>query len=128
MGLMLAYSGTLVTITCFKCGVMFGVDQEFHKDLVKTRQTFSCPNGHEQHFMGESEADKLRKELERERTRRQLAENTSLAESHARERAEKKAAKAEKKLKRVGNGVCPCCNRSFTDLRRHMATKHPEHK
>jgi hypothetical protein len=22
--------------------------------------------------------------------------------------------------------VCPCCNRSFQNLRRHMATKHPE--
>jgi hypothetical protein len=28
---------------------------------------------------------------------------------------------------RIGNGVCPCCNRSFTNLRRHMTTKHPEY-
>ena len=27
--------------------------------------------------------------------------------------------------KRVGNGVCPCCTRSFTDLARHMESKHP---
>lgn len=26
---------------------------------------------------------------------------------------------------RVGNGVCPCCNRSFGNLHRHMQTKHP---
>jgi uncharacterized protein (UPF0212 family) len=28
---------------------------------------------------------------------------------------------------RVGHGVCPCCNRSFAQLRRHMAAKHPEY-
>ncbi|WP_165394478.1 helix-turn-helix domain-containing protein [Pseudoxanthomonas winnipegensis] len=27
---------------------------------------------------------------------------------------------------RVMNGVCPCCNRTFENLRRHMHDKHPE--
>jgi hypothetical protein len=36
--------------------------------------------------------------------------------------------KARNQLERVGNGVCPCCTRSFTNLRRHMATKHPGFK
>ena len=35
--------------------------------------------------------------------------------------------KIEKQLKRIHKGVCPCCNRSFTNLKRHMETKHPEH-
>lgn len=30
--------------------------------------------------------------------------------------------------KRVGNGVCPCCNRTFENLSRHMSCKHPEYK
>lgn len=29
---------------------------------------------------------------------------------------------------RVGNGVCPCCNRHFKNLQGHMKTKHPEFK
>lgn len=29
-------------------------------------------------------------------------------------------------IDRVGKGVCPCCKRSFTNLRRHMTTKHPD--
>jgi hypothetical protein len=29
--------------------------------------------------------------------------------------------------KRIKNGVCPCCTRSFTNLRRHLQTKHPEY-
>ena len=28
--------------------------------------------------------------------------------------------------KRASAGVCPCCNRSFQNLRRHMGNKHPE--
>ena len=31
----------------------------------------------------------------------------------------------KKFIERTGNGVCPCCKRSFTNLRRHMNTKHP---
>lgn len=24
-------------------------------------------------------------------------------------------------------GVCPCCNRSFTNVRRHMTSQHPDY-
>lgn len=27
---------------------------------------------------------------------------------------------------RVGKGVCPCCNRYFANVHRHMANQHPE--
>lgn len=27
---------------------------------------------------------------------------------------------------RVAKGVCPCCNRSFTNLAKHMAGQHPD--
>ncbi|HYC31767.1 MAG TPA: hypothetical protein VEB59_05720, partial [Gemmatimonadales bacterium] len=27
--------------------------------------------------------------------------------------------------RRVAGGVCPCCNRTFSDLARHMSGKHP---
>jgi hypothetical protein len=27
--------------------------------------------------------------------------------------------------KRAASGVCPCCRRSFKQLRRHMQNKHP---
>lgn len=28
---------------------------------------------------------------------------------------------------RAAAGVCPCCNRTFEQLGRHMTTKHPEY-
>lgn len=27
---------------------------------------------------------------------------------------------------RVANGVCPCCNRHFENLERHMKGQHPD--
>jgi hypothetical protein len=27
--------------------------------------------------------------------------------------------------KRIQSGVCPCCNRTFENLGRHMKSKHP---
>lgn len=28
--------------------------------------------------------------------------------------------------RRAANGVCPCCTRTFADLKRHMANQHPD--
>lgn len=29
--------------------------------------------------------------------------------------------------KRVANGACPCCNRHFSDLYRHIQSQHPDY-
>lgn len=29
---------------------------------------------------------------------------------------------------RAKAGVCPCCNRTFQNLARHMASQHPDHE
>jgi DNA repair exonuclease SbcCD ATPase subunit len=34
-------------------------------------------------------------------------------------------AQTTKARKRAAAALCPCCNRSFVQLRRHMETKHP---
>ena len=36
--------------------------------------------------------------------------------------------KEQKKMDRVKNGVCPCCNRHFANLERHIKGQHPEFK
>jgi len=41
-------------------------------------------------------------------------------------RNEMKANTELKRVKRrINGGVCTCCNRTFTNLARHMKTKHP---
>jgi phage/plasmid primase-like uncharacterized protein len=91
---------------------------------------FYCSYGHPLVFMeGESDLDKMRRE--RDRLAQQLAQRDDRIreEREARETAERRAAAARglvTKIKnRVGHGVCPCCNRTFSDLARHMAGKHP---
>ena len=94
--------------------------------------SFYCSYGHKQHFPeGETDAQKLRRE--RDRLTQRLAEKDDEIR-HQREQREatERQLSATKGVvtrirNRVGRGVCPCCNRSFENLHRHMATKHPDY-
>jgi hypothetical protein len=105
------------------CGIAFAVPQWWYEGKTKTHSWFYCPNGHQQHFAEETDEEKFRRE--RDIARQQLAR----AEQEVTE-AWNKVAKTEKETKRlkkrVAIGVCPCCNRSVSQMERHMKTKHPE--
>ena len=49
------------TETCCVCGVEFGISQAKREDLLRCKNTFYCPNGHGQHFVGETDREKLEK-------------------------------------------------------------------
>jgi DNA repair exonuclease SbcCD ATPase subunit len=91
---------------------------------------FYCPNGHAQHYTkGETETDKLRRERDRLKQEQAWYEqqlDAARSESDFRRR-QLSATKGQitKMKKRAANGICPCCNRSFTNLQRHMASQHP---
>lgn len=119
-----------VKIACCRCRMDFWVTDAFNATLRQTEQTFFCPAGHPQHFpLGESETDKLRRERDRLKQDQAWYEDRLRAEKASRELADRRAAAARgqvtKLKKRAAAGVCPCCNRTFTDLHRHMNTKHP---
>jgi hypothetical protein len=115
----------LVSIECADCGMVFGVTPTFRQWRVGDHKVFYCPNGHGNIYYAKTEAEKLKQELE-------LAKNRARGEERRREAAERSLAATKgvvtKMRKRIGNGTCPCCNRHFTDLHRHMETKHPEFK
>lgn len=115
------------TLECCNCGVLFAITQEYQIARRKDHRWFHCPNGHPQNYRGKSDADRV-KELEQEkRTLAQRVEYWQAEEAKERARAEK-AEKRERSLKkRVANGVCPCCHRTFQHLARHMANRHPEY-
>lgn len=132
---------SLITETCCNCGMLFAMTQEFQDEKRAARgtgdQLFYCPRGHGQHYTGKTEADKLREQLAEERRQRQRAEQNLAMHAddarEARERAEHERRRANgykghaaRITKRAKAGVCPCCNRHFTALERHMATKHPQ--
>lgn len=112
-------SGTLVVVSCW-CGIQFAIPRATHDWHCRSEQNVTyCPLGHAG-------------------VRRETAE-MKLAAAQARERhledqlraAENDAEATRRRLirerHRFANGVCPCCNRSFTNVARHMATKHPDY-
>jgi Zn-finger nucleic acid-binding protein len=124
-------NATLETLTCWAregCGVHFAVPLQFKQSCAQHGSTFYCPRGHALSF-GEGEVDKLKKQLEAETKRKEWAQTEA---RNARDRAEKAElshrlikGKAKALRERIKNGVCPCCKRHFTNLERHMDTKHP---
>lgn len=121
---------TIVTETCCSCGIAFGLPSDFRGVCLNNPQkSFYCPNGHSMSY-AENKEDRLRKEAEArlaqaedelKKKREQLADADTVKAI-----MQKQIDSAARKLKRVHNGVCTCCNRSFTNLRRHIETKHPE--
>lgn len=119
---------------CCSCGVAFAMTKAFKDQCLAKRgpngKVFYCPNGHRQWYTGESEADKMRRERDQFAQRVAEWQDEAAREQRRREEAERSAAafkgQATKLRKRAANGVCPCCTRSFANLHRHMATKHPD--
>jgi hypothetical protein len=113
-------------IECAQCGVAFGVSKDFQERRREDHEGFFCPAGHSNVYTGASEAQLLRRVLEQKENELRASKCETLNERNLREAAEVHAAKFQRKLKRVKKGVCPCCNRSFSNLARHMASKHSE--
>ena len=114
---------TLITNRCHKCGVIYGIDEDVYRDRVRLKTGFYCTNGHEG-MIGENEADRLRRERDR------LAQQKAQLEddlASANRKLSLAATKAKKLKRRIGGGSCPCCTRTFQNLRSHMKTKHPEY-
>ena len=124
----------LDTKKCPVCGIRYAVDSDVmaYKRSKKSDHEdagWYCPNGHHLVFT-ESTADRLQKQLDKERQRRErLQQNEAYLEERLESERRRSAAfkgQATKLRKRAKHGVCPCCNRSFANLARHMKTKHPD--
>lgn len=119
-------------ITCYKCKIEFGLPDDFHRVAQQSAESFTwyCPNGHPQVFASKpTETDILRRE------RDSLKQAIAYEQDRVRE-AERRAELADRRVsaargqitkikKRAMAGICPCCGRHFTNLERHMGTKHP---
>lgn len=117
-------------ILCCSCGVPFAMTSDMERRRREDNKPFYCPNGHPQSY-SENEMAKLKKENERlQREKQWEVEQKKLAwEAHERARRSASAIKGAltRTRKRVGHGVCPKCTRTFQNLQRHMACKHPKY-
>lgn len=120
---------TLTKTECGKCGIVFAMPESLRLECKKTGQGWYCPNGHGRAYT-ESEAQRLQKQLDRERRSREAYESSSNEYQRQRDAARRSAAAQRgqntKLRKRAAAGVCPCCSRHFEKLQSHMETKHPE--
>lgn len=116
---------------CSECGSIIVLSERKYSDAKEKGVRFYCENGHHQVFVT-NENQKLRQQLEmKERQIKGITESRDWYERRL--KTEQKTSAAFKgqitKIKnRVGNGVCPCCNRTFQNLQRHMTCKHPDYK
>ena len=101
-------------LQCSECGVVYFYSERWCVERGQDKRSWGCPNGHSQVFC-EGEIDRLRRERD------------LLKQDAARLEEEKAAAERETQRlrRRIGRGVCPCCNRTFTNIARHIKTKHP---
>lgn len=130
------FSGSAaVEIRCW-CSIAIAIPKTLHEYYVRENAAkpgsvaLHCPLGHSFIPGKHTEIDRLRDELARARHREeQAAAARDVAWLTVRLRDRQIAARKGQltRLKnRVGNGVCPCCNRYFANLHRHMDKQHPE--
>jgi hypothetical protein len=113
----ISYTGELTVVTCW-CGIHLAIPSTLYDVAHRDGTSVYCPLGH-----AFSWSDTTKKELERARYRLQATQELLAQEerSHAATRGH-----LTRQRKRVAAGVCPCCHRTFQQLARHMAAKHPE--
>lgn len=115
--------------TCCSCGVPFAMEQSYWQERKNKGGRFFCPNGHGQVYRetaimrAEAAAKRAQELLEQERRR---TEQLRLDVAHMDKRRQAEMASKTRIKNRVARGVCFCCNRTFENLARHMATKHPK--
>lgn len=109
-----------VTEDCGTCGVVFALEYG-HKEALRSNpgRRFYCPNGHSMWYVGKSDEQKLR-EAEASLQAKDDQLRAAIREGDAARRETLRI------RQRIANGVCPCCTRSFANLRNHMARKHPD--
>lgn len=124
---------TLVTEECCRCGMVFAMTKDFEQRCRDNPYVgkFYCPAGHRQWYTGETEEAKLEKKLSaaQEEVNREQWKTLEAQESRDRARKQRNALKGHLKRtkQRIAVGVCPCCNRTFVNLGKHMHGQHPRY-
>lgn len=121
--------GTLVVDRCW-CGIQHAIPESLYNeqnnqhDNGEQQVDIFCPLGHSYVLRGKSKVTQLSAQLVQEKASHDQTK-AALRNTEARRRAQKGV---NTRLKdHISKGVCPCCKRSFVNLRRHMEQKHPNY-
>lgn len=120
----MTHTTTLITTSCW-CGIALAIPRSLYNEANDSGKSIYCPIGHTFVFGGT-----FKEQLEQERQARQRAERRAQANRDLLAAEERSHAATRGHLtrhrKRAEAGVCPCCNRTFQQLARHMKNKHPD--
>ncbi len=50
---------TFWSVECFRCGTPFALSKDFYENRIADKRSWYCPNGHQQHFIGKTDKEKL---------------------------------------------------------------------
>lgn len=124
---------TLHAVTCATCHMLYAIPDSLYRSAVRypgeteNGWKLCCPLGHEWWFTGVDVDQQLRDERDRAARERARHDQTR-ARLTAQRGAATRARNERDRLKRHATaGVCPVdgCHRHFTNLERHIASKHP---
>lgn len=123
MSAKLSLNVELCSIDCGACGGVYAILERYRADRQVDGGSWTCPYCRASWgFAKNNENAKLRQQLADEKARLTAA-LARANESAARAEAAEKSLQRHKR--RTAAGTCPCCKRTFQQLRRHMAAKHP---
>lgn len=120
----------LTVEVCWVCGITWAMDSRWATKRSERGLNFFCPAGCRLRY-GESENDKLKKDLKREKDKLERERQWHKRTEEAKERLDRRLSATKGVVTRMRNraaeGVCPCCKRSFPELQKHMRSKHPDY-
>ncbi len=119
---------TFHTVSCYSCGVPFGITADIYRRVVTDAVgSIYCPACGKTSMWRESDDQKKIKALEAKL--KWEMENTERARA-MRDEAQKSVinlkGQVTKAKRRAAHGVCPCCKRTFKQLSEHMKMQHPD--
>ena len=120
-------------VTCPHCSGVFGVEKSQLASRRADGRHFYCPSGHSMSYT-ETTEQKLKRQHRAELA--SLVSKLDQREAYARDKAQE-ATRFKRKLaaqkgantrlkNRISSGVCPCCDRTFSNLQAHMQAQHPD--
>lgn len=112
------------TVDCGICGGVYALSADYLRKKRETGGFWHCPYCYTDwgYPKNRSELVRLKQQLEQKEAEAQRMREHWLAEERSRISLQGHLTRVKH---RIGNGVCPCCNRSFKNIRRHMQSKHP---
>lgn len=124
-------AATLEHVRCW-CGCLFGAPASLIRIARENpEKVFYCPLGHANAYRI-SDKVKLESQIVAMRAELDQARAAGADEFQKRLAEERKVSAAKGRITKLKNrisaGVCPCCNRFFSELASHVKTEHPGFK